>query len=243
MLLPDNTPVVRSHTEGAKILLYGDPMIGKTTLASKFPDPIIISTDNNIKGITTPAVILKATGNPVIGGKSDGLTYLRALIKELSGPNGSKFKTVIIDLVDDVLELIETAICEEYRVKYIGDIPHGKGWSLAGSAFRMIVRELSATGKDVILISKSTLTEAEEPSGKKYSKYMPKIREKILKDISSYLDYVWYAHVTNVIKDGKSTEVRALQLHPSQDTAVAFRNTAPKQAKVELDYDKLKGVL
>ena len=54
--LPENKPRELQPTHNIKLFLYGEPYTGKTTFASKFPNPLILSTDGNYKFLTTPAL-------------------------------------------------------------------------------------------------------------------------------------------------------------------------------------------
>ena len=57
-LLPANEPKIKDITPKT-FLIWGESMSGKTCLAKKFPNPIILNTDGNAKKIDTPSIEIK----------------------------------------------------------------------------------------------------------------------------------------------------------------------------------------
>lgn len=66
--LPKNEPVKMEKTENLKIILFGEPMTGKSTFATGFPNPIVISTEGNLvhdaEGNVKPHVLLDYYKDP-----------------------------------------------------------------------------------------------------------------------------------------------------------------------------------
>ncbi len=158
-LLPKNQPKKTVDTP-RNFFIWGQTMHGKSYLASQFPNPVIFNTDGNADQIETPSVNLKNERDPKTGQISFSvIDQLNELIKELETTDHG-FETVVIDVIDDVVTLIEQAICEEHGVQYIGDIPYGKGFGIFKSIFTALVVKLKALPMNVIYISRySTITE------------------------------------------------------------------------------------
>jgi AAA domain len=158
-LLPDNKPKKTVDTP-RNFFIWGETMHGKSYLASQFPNPVIFNTDGNANAIETPSVDLKNERDPKTGKISTSvIDQLDQLIRELEQGNHS-FETVVIDVIDDVVTLIEQAICEEHGVLYIGDVPYGKGWGLFKSVFTAMVVKLKGLPMNVIYVSRyATVTE------------------------------------------------------------------------------------
>lgn len=152
-LLPVNKPKKTVDTP-RNFFIWGQTMHGKSYLASQFPNPIIFNTDGNADAIETPSVDLKNERDPKTGQiKFSVIDQLSQLIKELEQGN-HEFETVVIDVVDDVVTLIENAICEENGVQYLGDMAYGKGWGLFKSIFTALVVKLKALPMNVIYVSR-----------------------------------------------------------------------------------------
>ncbi|WP_044736606.1 AAA family ATPase [Geobacillus kaustophilus] len=158
-LLPKNQPKKTVDTP-RNFFIWGQTMHGKSYLASQFPNPVIFNTDGNADQIETPSVNLKNERDPKTGQISFSvIDQLNELIKELETTEHG-FETVVIDVIDDVVTLIEQAICEEHGVQYIGDIPYGKGFGIFKSIFTALVVKLKALPMNVIYISRyATVTE------------------------------------------------------------------------------------
>lgn len=152
-LLPKNQPK-KTVDSPRNFFIWGQTMHGKSYLASQFPNPIILNTDGNANAIETPSVDLKNERDPKTGKiKFSVIEQFLQLIKELE-QGGHGFETVVIDVVDDVVTLIEQAICEEHSVDYIGDVPYGKGWGLFKTFFTSIVVRLKGLPMNVIYVSR-----------------------------------------------------------------------------------------
>lgn len=151
--LPPNKPKKTIETP-RNFFIWGQTMHGKSYLASEFPNPIILNTDGNADQIETPSVDLKNERDQKTGQiKLTVIEQMLGIIKELEIGKHT-FETVVIDVIDDLIQLIEQAICEENGVDYVGDVPYGKGWGLRKTFITSIVVRLKALPMNVIYISR-----------------------------------------------------------------------------------------
>jgi hypothetical protein len=102
----------------SKFIIMGDPMTGKTTLASKAPKPLFISTDGNAAKAGLDAVA--ATDLNVV---RDAINYF----------NTSKdYDTLVIDTIEGIADLFEKTVLDKYMqetgvtVTALTDVPYGK---------------------------------------------------------------------------------------------------------------------
>ncbi|OLN21421.1 alpha/beta hydrolase [Domibacillus antri] len=152
-LLPKNEPKKTIDTP-RNFFIWGATMSGKSYLASEFPNPVIFNTDGNADVIETPSVDLKNARNKQTGAiEFSVIDQLNQLLIELE-QGGHGFETVVIDVVDDLVTLIEQFICESNDVTYIGDIPYGKGFGLFKSYFTALVVKLKSLPMNVIYVSR-----------------------------------------------------------------------------------------
>ncbi|MER2058006.1 MAG: AAA family ATPase [Niallia sp.] len=151
--LPANKPKQTIEVP-RNFFIWGPTMNGKSYLASEFPNPVIFNTDGNANQIETPSVDLKNARDPKTGAITKSVVeQMLELIKELEKGTHT-FETVVIDVIDDLITLIEQAICEENGVDYVGDVPYGKGWGLRKTFITSIVVRLKALPMNVIYISR-----------------------------------------------------------------------------------------
>lgn len=142
MILPANKPKPKDITP-KKFFIWGQSMSGKTYLARQFPNPLIINTDGNAKKVETPSVEVY-----------DFATFMEVL-KEIEQGN-HEFKTIIIDLVDDVKTMVQNYVCKKYKVEDEGEIAYGKGYREIKTIWQQLMIRISQLPYNVIFISHIT---------------------------------------------------------------------------------------
>ena len=138
-LLPENKPMEKNITPKI-FFLWGQSMHGKTYLARQFPDPIIINTDGNGKKIDTPHVDVY-----------DFETFVNVLKEIEEGKH--TFKTIVIDLVDDIKTFLEEYVCKKYDVENLADAGFGKGYGDVKSTWKRLMIRLTQLPYYVVFIS------------------------------------------------------------------------------------------
>ncbi len=133
-----------------RLFIYGKPKVGKTSAVAQLPKHLIIDTE--VKG--------KSDGQ-LLGGTSycegatsivvESLNGLKACLSYLqSNPESHDF--VVLDTIDHIEAWVTDAVCRTHNVKHIGDIPHGKGWSLMRSQVIAIVEQFARASKHIIIV-------------------------------------------------------------------------------------------
>ena len=138
-LLPENKPMEKNITPKI-FFLWGQSMHGKTYLARQFPDPIIINTDGNGKKIDTPHVDVY-----------DFETFVNVLREIEEGKH--TFKTIVIDLVDDIKTFLEEYVCKKYDVENLADAGFGKGFGDVKATWKRLMIRLTQLPYYVVFIS------------------------------------------------------------------------------------------
>lgn len=133
-----------------RLFLYGKPKVGKTTAVSTLPRHLIIDTE--VKG---------NNGDQLLGGTAycegatsivvDGLGRLRDALEYLK-TNRDNYDYVIIDTIDHLETWVSDSLCQSHGVTYIGDIPHGKGWSSMRTKVLDIIDQFARASKHIIII-------------------------------------------------------------------------------------------
>ena len=138
-LLQENEPMEKDITP-KDFFLWSQSMHGKTYLARQFPDPIIINTDGNGKKIDTPHVDVY-----------DFETFVDVLREIEEGKH--TFKTIVIDLVDDIKTFLEEYVCKKYNVENLADAGFGKGYGDVKATWKRLMIRLSQLPYYVVFIS------------------------------------------------------------------------------------------
>lgn len=145
MLLPANKSKDKDITPKL-FFIWGQSMSGKTYLARQFPSPVILNTDGNAKKVNTPSVEIY-----------DFETFMKVIEEIENGKH--EFKTIIIDLVDDIKTMLEKYVCEVESKKdkktyeTLSDIGYGKGFSHAKMIWQRLMLRLNQLPYNVIFIS------------------------------------------------------------------------------------------
>ena len=151
-ILPPDKPV-KPHIEPHNFFIYGATMAGKSFFSSYFPHPLVLNTDGNASQGTAPSIQIRnqrdANGNLIMS----SIDQLNAIINALQQP-GVTFKTVIVDVIDDLCTMIDQAICLQGGKETLADFQYGKGYAKANSVLQRLVIDLKALPMDVIYVSR-----------------------------------------------------------------------------------------
>ncbi|MGM0238499.1 AAA family ATPase [Enterococcus sp. AZ103] len=152
-ILPDNKPQTPKDTP-RNYFIWGPTMGGKSFLASQFPNPLIFNTDGNAEANTVPSVQLRNIKDTNGKIKRSVIEQLDKLITALQTEKHT-YETVVLDVIDDIVVMIEQYICDREGVETLGDIPYGKGYAAFTNIFQSLVIELKSLPMNVIYISRN----------------------------------------------------------------------------------------
>ena len=167
--------------------IWGAPMSGKSYFASFFPNPIVLNTDGNSEQGTAPGFQIRnlrdKNGKPtqLVTKQMDDI--ILALQNQAQGEDS--FKTVVVDVIDDIIVMLEQAICWDNGVKSLGDIPYGKGYALFNTALQQLVMDLKALPMNIIYISRE-ISITDENTGA--TTYHPSLKTKYFNIVNGNCD-------------------------------------------------------
>ncbi|MFB3883076.1 MAG: ATP-binding protein [Armatimonadota bacterium] len=222
-LLPtQRTPPKRrlcDHT----IFIFGPPKAGKTTLAARFPDALILATEDG-QGC------LECYRAPV----NDWPTFL-ALCNEIA-QGKHPFLTLVVDTVDNLWALCQRFICEKHKVEHESDMPYGKGYGLVLAEFTRVLTKLSMLDYGLVLISHAEQEEQQARTGT-YQRWVPSVRDKVRRFLLGMCDFILFVdQETTVGPDGQTVTSRFLRTKPSFRW-IAGDRTGRLPESIPLDYD------
>lgn len=173
-----------------RICIYGGHGIGKSTLASQFPNPIFISTEDGLDS-------LDVTSFPKATALNDVVESIKTLLKE-----DHEFKTVVVDSVD---WLVEPLIVENVNSQYDDkEQAFGKGQMFIAEEFREILQGLDALrlkrGMNVVLIAHAAVVKFEDPRTEPYDRYQPKLPNRCNALLMEWADVLAFAAFKVIIK-------------------------------------------
>jgi len=183
-ILPKNTPKQTVDTP-KNFFLYGATMSGKSYLAGEFPNPLFFDTDGNADANPYPSIQLRNIRNKTGDGFSQNvIDQLDQAILELQTTNHT-FETIVLDVIDDIVVMIEQYITVNAGVDSLGDIGYGKGYAAFNNIFQQLVIDLKALPINVIYVSRISTW---EDNG--IQKEEPSLKEKHVNIVNGNCDYM-----------------------------------------------------
>lgn len=156
MALPTTKTSKGQDLSRQTILLYGPAKIGKSTLCSKFPDALFISTEPGLEFLSVYEQPVKSWAE------------FLAICAELA-QGKHNFKTVIVDTVDVLVMYCTEYVCQREEINHPSDYDFGKGWSMVSTEFKTKLMKLAQLGFGLVLVSHMK-TEEVKTKSKSYNK-------------------------------------------------------------------------
>jgi len=199
--------VNKAKPSSPRILIYGQGGVGKTTFAAKFPEPLFLCTERGLNSA-------ELTGMDYI----DNIHTWREFMEILDAFSDSKFKTLIIDTLDELISgIFNKHICGMFsqdraatgvELADFAAINYGKGTVVAQQEIKVMLNKLdslNSNGKIIILLAHSQVKNFKNPNGEDYDTYAIKGNDKINDVIKCWCDEVYFANfVVSLDKDGKA---------------------------------------
>lgn len=224
-----------------KVVLYGPEGVGKSSLASLFPNPVFIDTEGSTKNMNVRR-LKKATSWEM-------LKQQVIWMKQQRGTYG----TLIIDTVDWAEMLCVESICAEHQKKGVEDFGYGKGYVYVAEEigrFLNLLSDVVEAGIHVVLTAHSQIVKFEQPDEMgAYDRYQLKLGAKtgsktaaLVKewgDMVLFINYKIFSVATD--KEGKKNKgqggVRTIYAthHPAWDA----KNRHGLPDEFPLDYGRI----
>lgn len=193
MNLPKNE---RRHIDVStkkKIWLYAQPFAGKTCLTDKFPDPLILTTDGNVRNVTAPYVHIK--DEVTVTGRVTNRKFAWEVFKETLDELEKKqndFKTISLDLVEDTREMCRLYMYDKMGIQHESDSGFGKGWDIIKTEYLSTMRRFFNLDYDnIIICSHEDISKnITKKSGEQITRIAPNIQEAIATKLAGMVDIV-----------------------------------------------------
>lgn len=225
-----------------KMVIYGKPGEGKSTFASKSPNPLFICTDGNFEWLDLPDQNhrrvstwkeAKQVINDIVLGKAEYLDY----------------KTIVVDLLEDLYIWAEDEFCKREGIIHVSDYKSmGAGYSVVRKEFFAQISKLLSIDKNIILISHEADKVGKTKAGADTYTYIPSDKLSLSKqwnDIEGQVRYFLRCYSQEEEFEGRTIKKRYLSLVPGSNEYGIARGldeaNAPRE--IELDWNVFTSVI
>lgn len=244
MQLPKNERRDIAKINKKTIWIYGAPFSGKTYLSNKFPDPLMLNTDGNIKFVDAPYISIKdevtSRGRLEPQRKFAWVVFKEAL-EELEKKEND-FKTIVVDLLEDLYEACRTYMLskDKLNVDHESEAGYGKGYDIVRKEFLDVIKRLTNLDyENIILISHEDSSQNfVSRGGASVTTFRPNIQSKIASKIAGMVDMV--ARV--IARDDRSGVTTRTISFKADEHIFGGGRLNVKGEEIPLEFDKLMGV-
>lgn len=231
----------RSVIKPPRIVIHGDPGIGKTTFGACAPAPVVIQTEDGLGTLDVPAFPLAKTYEEV-------MEALGALFQE-----GHEFSTLLIDSLDWFEPLVWDKTCRELGVQSIEQPGYGKGYVEAQRWWKQFFDGITglrdARNMTVVMTAHSQIVRVEDPLMPTFDRHDLKLHKRAAALAEEYADIILFATMqTRMVKEAqafqKEGRVRAVTdgtrvMHTIGQPAFLAKNRYGLTSPLPLTWDAL----
>lgn len=223
-----------------KVVIYGTEGIGKSSLASQFPEPLFIDTEGSTDNMDV-ARLDKPTSWIMLNNQ---IAFIKA--------NPTVCKTLVIDTIDWAESLCVDNLCAMHDKKGIEDFGYGNGYVYAKEEmgrFLNKLQDLIEIGINVVLTAHAQIRKFELPDEMgSYDKYELKLGKKTSSQtaplVKEWADLLLFCNYkTYLISQEKSTKKKAQGnqrvMYTEHNPAWDAKNRHGLPSELPLDYNSI----
>ena len=218
-----------------KVLIYGPEGIGKTTLASKFPDPLFIDVEGSTKQLDVARL-----PDPQSWGE---------IIEEVKYVESSLCcKTLVIDTADWAEMLCAKALTNSGSIE---DFGYGKGYVMLAEKFQSLLTELNnliASGIHVVFTAHAQMRKFEQPDEMgAYDRWELKMQKKTAPLVKEWADMILFCnyktHVITTPDKKKKVQGGERVMYTTHHNCWDAKNRFGLPDMIPMDFDSIAHVV
>ena len=195
----------RSAVNTVKLLVYGRPGVGKTTLCASAPSPLIISCEGGLMALADKDI-------PVI--EVDTVEEIYDALEFCSSKKGKKYKTICLDSASDIAEVFLSELKKDTKD------PRQAYGKMNDHLLDLLRSFRDLKNKNVVIICKEKMVVDEG-----IELVTPSMPGKSLVEAVPYLfDIVAHMEIIENFDDDDDESFRALRCQPTDDVVAKDRS-------------------
>ena len=177
-----------------RIIIHGDPGVGKTTFAVCAEAPVVIQTEDGLGN-------LDATCFPLSRSFGEVMEAIASLYQEKH-----EFKTLVVDSLDWLEPLVWQTVCATHGKKSIEEFGYGKGYVEALGIWRAFFDGITALrddrGMTIVMTAHSEQKRVEDPLLPAYDTHDLKLHKRAAALAEEFADVILFAALqTNTVTE------------------------------------------
>lgn len=232
-----------------RLMIYGPPGVGKTTLASDIPDAVFLDLEEGSENMDVARA--RTDDDAPLKTYPEVKEFIESLIRD---PHD--YKWLVFDTLDSLEQMIQWFVChrpnEEARAS-IEDFGYGRGYAFALDTWRELIKLLEELrekrGVGVVFLAHTLVKSFRNPNGEDYDQYGLHLHEKVAGLIRRWCDMVGFAQLDVVIKKEKGALKAKAQwrgarmLHFLSQAGFFAKSRYAVPASMPLSWAKLQAAL
>jgi hypothetical protein len=231
-----NLNITRGKKTGAiRAVIYGTEGIGKSTLASRIPDCLVLDTEDGTGQLDVARVVA-----------SDWRAIEHAIKELIADTQG--FRAVVIDTADWLERSLIDFMLKQSGKKSIEDYGFGKGYTILQehtSRFLALCDQLIAKGVHVVFVAHAKVTRTSPPDQTDgYDRYELKLTKQVAPLLKEWSDMVLFVNYRIQIVEGSDGKLKAQGgkeriMHAERSAAWDAKNRFGLPPEMPMEFAKI----